>query len=282
MSVPADSDRVCTTFPKVKEVRAYIKDSEKGGQVGQGGDCHDVPTGHWIGGSAPHMPIANPMSGYEMYEDDRNSWGIGALGSLVVEVETTEGDKGVGVSLGGEAGCYIVEKHLSRFVEGQNPADIELMWDQMYKSTINYGRKGLPLQAISAVDLALWDLLGHLRREPVYQMLGGRTKPYLPVYSTTCDALQAKKFGFVGAKIGCPYGPSAGGEGLKKNVEMFKNTRKQVGDEFPLMLDCYMALTLSYSIQLARELKDLKFKWIEEALPPDDYQGYRELTSVCR
>ena len=58
------------------------------------------------------------------------------------------------------AGCFIVEKHLSRFVEGQDPRDIELMWDQMFRATINYGRKGLTLQAISAVDLALWDLLG--------------------------------------------------------------------------------------------------------------------------
>ena len=228
MSFLSDSDRKCTAFPKIKEVRAYTKDSQKAASVGQGGDCHDVPTGHWIDGSAPHMPIVNPMSGYELWEDIRASWGINALGSLVVEVETTEGDKGVGVSIGGAPGCYIVEHHLSRFVEGQNPGDVELMWDQMYRATLNYGRKGLPLQAISAVDLALWDLLGHLRREPVYQMLGGRTKPFLPVYSTTCDALQAKKFGFVGAKIGCPYGPSAGDEGLRKNVCMLRETRNQV------------------------------------------------------
>ena len=73
----------------------------------------------------------------------------------------------MGVTIGGEPGCYIVEKHLSRFVEGQDPRDVELMWDQMFNSTLNYGRKGLPLQAISALDLALWDLLGKLRNEPV-------------------------------------------------------------------------------------------------------------------
>ena len=228
MSFPNGSGRKCNTFPKIKEVRAYIKDAEKGGSSEQGGDCHDVPTGHWIDGSAPHLPIANPMSCYKLYKDIRSCWGINALGSLVVEVETTEGHKGVGVSIGGAAGSYIVEHHLSRFIEGQNPTDIELMWDQMYRATLNYGRKGLPLQAISAVDLALWDLLGHLRREPVYQMLGGRTKPYLPVYSTTCDALQAKNFGFVGAKIGCPYGPSAGDEGLEKNKHLLRATRNQV------------------------------------------------------
>lgn len=56
----------------------------------------------------------------------------------------------------------------SRFVEGQDPRDVELMWDQMFRATLNYGRKGLPIQAISAVDLAIWDLLGHIRNEPVY------------------------------------------------------------------------------------------------------------------
>ncbi len=51
----------------------------------------------------------------------------------------------LGVSIGGEPACYIIEHHLSRFVEGQDPSNIELMWDQMYRSTLNYGRKGLPM-----------------------------------------------------------------------------------------------------------------------------------------
>lgn len=63
---------------------------------------------------------------------------------------------------------------------------MELIWDQMWRSTMNYGRKGVAVQAISAVDLALWDLCGKVRNEPVYQLLGGNTKPSrLPVYATT-------------------------------------------------------------------------------------------------
>ena len=80
----------------------------------------------------------------------------------------------------------------------------------------------LIFQAISAVDLALWDLLGKLRKEPVYALLGGKTKDRLSVYSTTARPDKAKEFGFVGAKIPCPYGPSEGDEGLRKNVEFFK------------------------------------------------------------
>ena len=62
------------------------------------------------------------------------------------QVEADDGTVGVGVTIGGEPACYIVEKHLSRFVEGQDPRDVELMWDQMFRATLNYGRKGLPIQ----------------------------------------------------------------------------------------------------------------------------------------
>ena len=147
----------------------------------------------------------------------------------------------------------------------------------MFRATLNYGRKGLPLQAISAVDLAIWDLLGKIRNEPVYALLGGKTKQRLPVYSTTARPDLAKDFGFVGAKVPCPYGPSEGEKGLKKNIEFFKEWREKVGPDFPLMLDCYMALTVPYAIRLAKELEPFGLKWMEEFLPPDDYDGYKDV-----
>lgn len=264
-------------FPRIKCVRAYISESKP---EDQGADCHDVEDTHWINGFP--TPIANPMSGYEQYASTRKSWGINALGTLVVEVEADDGTCGVGVTIGGVPGCYIVEKHLSRFVEGQDPRDVELMWDQMFRATLNYGRKGLPIQCISAIDLALWDLLGKLRNEPVYALLGGKTKQRLPVYSTTARPDIAKQLGFVGAKIPCAYGPADGDEGLKKNVEIFKKWRETVGPDFPLMLDCYMALSVPYTIKLAKSLEPLGLKWIEEFLPPDNYDGYREVREALR
>ncbi len=201
---------------------------------------------------------------------------------MVVEVEADDGTTGVGVTIGGEPGCYIVENHLSRFVEGQDPRNVELMWDQMFRGTLNYGRKGLPLQAISAVDLALWDLLGKIRAEPVYALLGGKTKDRLPVYCTSSRPDIAKKLGFVGGKIPCPYGPADGDEGLRKNVDFFKAWREKVGSDFPLSLDCYMALTVPYAIRLAKALEPLGLKWMEEFLPPDDYEGYAEVRHALR
>ena len=109
------------------------------------------------------------MSQYPEFRATRTSWGIDVLGTLVVDVETRDG---------------IVEQHLARFVVGKTPWDIETIWDQMYRSTLFCGRKGLVLNAISAVDLALWDALGRIRQEPVYAMIGGAVREALTFYAT--------------------------------------------------------------------------------------------------
>ena len=111
----------------------------------------------------------------------------------------------------------------------------------------------------------------------MYSLLGGKSKDRLPVYMTSCRPDLAKEMGFVGAKIPCPFGPDAGEAGFRKNVEYFKAARELVGPDYPLMLDCYMSLTVPYAIRLARALAPHGLKWIEECLPPDDYDGYRQV-----
>lgn len=260
----------------ISGVRAYVMAPDE-----MGADYHNQTGSHWI----IDLPIANPMSVYEEYKAKRTSWGINALGTVLVEVELNDGTVGIGCSIGGEPACYIIEKHLSRFVEGQDPRNVELIWDQMWRATLPYGRKGLAVQAISAVDLAIWDCLGKLRGEPVYALLGGATKQKLPVYATTSRPDIAHQWGFQGAKIPCRYGPADGEVGLRKNIDVMAEAREQVGPGFPLRLDCYMALTVPYAIKLAKALAQFDLEWIEECLPPDDYDGYAELkralTGTC-
>lgn len=260
----------------ISGVRAYVMAPDE-----MGADYHNQTGSHWI----IDLPIANPMSVYEEYKAKRTSWGINALGTVLVEVELNDGTVGIGCSIGGEPACYIIEKHLSRFVEGQDPRNVELIWDQMWRATLPYGRKGLAVQAISAVDLAIWDCLGKLRGEPVYALLGGETKQKLPVYATTSRPDIAHQWGFQGAKIPCRYGPADGEVGLRKNIDVMAEAREQVGPGFPLRLDCYMALTVPYAIKLAKALAQFDLEWIEECLPPDDYDGYAELkralTGTC-
>src|SRR6201991_1912976 len=110
-------------LPKIKQVRAFVV---RGG----GADYHDQGEGHWIDDH-----IATPMARYPEYRQSRQSFGINVLGTLVVEIEAEDGTVGFAVTTGGEPACYIVEKHLARFLEGRDPADYEKIWDQMYFST---------------------------------------------------------------------------------------------------------------------------------------------------
>ncbi|CAN5614129.1 L-rhamnonate dehydratase [soil metagenome] len=257
---------------RIADIRTYLPISGK-----EGGDYHGRTAGHWIVDSV----ISNPMSVYPEYKESRLSWGIDAIGGLVVEIETDGGLTGVGITHGGEAGAYLINKHFRRFLIGSDPRDVERIWDQLWRASLYYGRKGITLCAISAVDLALWDLCGKLRDEPVYMLLGGRTKEFIPCYVTGIREKRYQELGFIGAKIPLQYGPADGYEGLKKNVERFAAAREAVGPDFDLMIDCYMSLTVQYTIDLAEALRPYRIRWIEEPLPPDDYDGHARIKAAC-
>lgn len=251
--------------PTIHRIRAFTL---RGG----GADYHDQTGDHWIDDH-----IATPMSKYPEYRQSRRSFGINVLGTLVVEVEASDGTVGFAVTTGGEPGAWIVEKHLARFVEGRKDTDLELIWDQMFLSTLYYGRKGIVLNAISGVDLALWDLLGKVRREPVYHLLGGAVREELTFYATSSRPDLAKEMGFIGGKMPLHHGPAEGDAGLRENIDELRTMRDRVGDEFWLMFDCWMSLDLDYAVRLAHAAHEHGLRWIEEALVPDDYWGYREL-----
>jgi len=139
-----------------------------------------------------------------------------------------------------------------------------------------YGRKGLPVAVISVIDLALWDLQGKIRNEPVYKLIGGATRERLDFYCTGPQPASAKAAGFTGAKVALPHGPDEGTEGLLKNVEYLRLQRASVGPEFPLRVDCYMSLTVSYTIELVKRCEELglRIDWWEECLSPDDFDGH--------
>ncbi len=255
---------------RIGDVRAWVIAGQ-----GVGGDYHDRAGGHWLIDTL----ISNPMSGYPEYKASRTSWGIAVLGGVVVEVECDDGTVGVATGLGGPPACFLIERHFRRFLVGSDPRDINRMWDQMYRASLPYGRKGLPVAALSVVDLALWDLLGRLRGEPVYRLIGGATRDALTLYCTGPRPDIYRDQGFWGGKVPLPEGPEAGPAGLRRNVAFIAAHREKVGVDFPLMVDCYMSLTLQYALDLAEALRPLGVYWIEEALSPDDVDGHRVLKS---
>ena len=239
-----------------------------------GADYHAQKDDHWIVGQ-----IATPMSRYKEYRATRKSWGIDVLGAVIVEVESSDGSIGIGVSTGGIPAAWIIQNHLSRFVIGKTVDQIELIWDQMYRSTLYYGRKGVVINAISAVDLALWDLLGKVRGLPVFDLIGGRVRDEITFYATGPRPDLAKEMGFIGGKMVLRHAPAEGELGLKKNIENFVEMREKIhhDDEFFLSYDCWMSLDLNYALRLVEALRPHNLKWIEECFPPDDYWSYQAL-----
>lgn len=253
---------------KITEVRVYTVASD-----GDGGDYHRQKQGHWLIDTL----ISNPMSGYEGYRHSRTSWGIGVLGSIVVEIETAGGQCGVATGFGGPPACWLIKNHFSRFLIGADARQLNLIWDQLFRASMFYGRKGMPIAAISVVDLALWDLIGKARDEPVYNLIGGKCRDEISFYCTGPRPDAVKALGFIAGKVPLPHGPADGEVGLRRNIEFLAAHREAVGPDFPLMVDCYMSLTVPYATRLAEKCKQLDIYWWEEVLHPDDVEGYVQL-----
>lgn len=250
--------------PRIVAVRALVV---RGG----GADYHDQPAGHWI-----DSQISTPMSKYPEYRAERRSFGINVLGTTVVEIEADDGTVGFAPTTGGEITAWIVERHLARFIEGALITDIERIWDQMYLASAFYGRRGVVLNTISCVDLALWDLLAKWRDEPVYQLLGGPVRDELQFYATGPRPDLAKKMGFIGGKMTLTHGPAEGDKGMAANLAELAAMRDAVGPDYRLKWDAWMSLDVPYAIELARRAADLGLYWLEEPFLPDDYWAYRD------
>lgn len=249
--------------PRVVAVRALVP------RTGQA----DLASDHWL----TRTTIASPMGRWPAFRSTRASWGIDAVGTVVVEVELSDGHVGVAPTLGGVPAAHLVEHALARFVEGRvlDRAGIAEAWDQMFTATMHYGRRGLAVHAVSAVDLALWDALGRSRGEPVWSLLGGREGSAVPLYATGPRPDVARQLGFVGGKLPLPAGAAEGEDGLRHDVELATRMREACGDAdgFFLAYDCWMSLDVPFAVRLAEAVVPLGFRWLEECLPPDDYWG---------
>jgi len=222
--------------------------------------------------------IANPMSLYPRFRDKRSSW-YGQQWAMVVEIETSDGLNGYGYVGGAYRGSLnAIEDQFKIFLEGADPFETERIWEQCFRASQYYGRRGAAISAISGIDIALWDLKGKALGKPVYELIGGKTKDRLKAYATTAAyGERHKAMGFRDVKIPVRHGPADGKEGLKENEEDIRKTRELIGPDGDLMLDCYMALDVPYTIQLAKIARQYGVKWIEEPVLPDKVDSYRRI-----
>ena len=213
------------------------------------------------------------------------------LGWLVVEIETEDGIIGIGnAALAPHTVKTLIDTQLAPMLIGQNVLDTEFLWQTMYRKTLAFGRKGIGMTAISALDIALWDAKGKVLGQPVFRLLGGRTKEKLQVYASRLYsqpledlAAEAQGYldqGFTMMKLRMGWGPKDGAAGMNRNVDLVKTLRETVGDDGDIMVDCYMGWSLEYAREMLRRLAPYNLRWVEEPLIADDIAGYADLRAM--
>jgi len=214
--------------------------------------------------------------------------------AVIVRAHTDEGLDGFGVvALGSEALARVVEDRLAPLVVDRDPFDTEILWELMYRSTFNIGRKGLALEAISGVDIALWDLKGKAVGKPVYALMGGRTRSRIRAYASAGYAMEdldrvaemARSYrdqGYTAMKMRFGWGPADGRAGMRRNVEMVRRLRDAIGDDMELMADAYMGWSAQYAIEMLAKLEPFELAWIEEPVSADDHAGYARIRASTR
>jgi L-rhamnonate dehydratase len=255
----------------------------------------------WRGRTVPPQPhfCTNPIDLLQLDDMRQRSDTADAMASfrfhgwLIVEVFTDSGLVGLGeAALAPRLTKQAIDLYLKPILVGANPQDIEYLWQLMYRWTMAFGRKGVGMTAISAVDIALWDLLGKATGQPVFRLLGGRTKKRIPVYasrlySQPLDALATearlyKDAGYTAMKLRFGWGPADGAAGMYKNVDLVRTVRDVVGDDVDVMADAYMGWTLDYARRMIPLLERFNLRWLEEPVIPDDLGGYVELKKLGR
>lgn len=204
-------------------------------------------------------------------------------------VSTDDGIQGLGEAFyyGGPAKIVanLIGDGYAPLLIGRDPFDTSVIWDFLYNWTRDQGMKGLPISALSAIDIALWDIKGKALGLPVYKLLGGSYRNKAHAYATGLyqpqnvpsvedalveEALGYKEDGFSAMKLKVGYG-------IEKDLRYVKALREAVGNDIVLMVDANHAYNAAEAIRLAKEMEKYDVYWLEEPVPPEDIDGYIEV-----
>jgi L-alanine-DL-glutamate epimerase-like enolase superfamily enzyme len=230
--------------------------------------------------------IAHPLT-QELPRPTVTSWGKYTEVSIVlVEVRTDAGITGVGEALARfspKAYADLIETSLKPRLVGQNPTAITAHWNTMRRA-LSGRAGGMLFEAISGVDIALWDILGKVANMPIHRLLGGMGRTEVPCYAASVnwgdddfmdrelDRYLEKGFPRIKVKIANP---------VKDACRRIERLRKRAGDDIDLCVDANWAYTLEEAVEVGRALTDNRYFWFEEPLRPEDETGYEELHRRC-
>lgn len=212
-----------------------------------------------------------------------SQWRFTRRETTLVEVSTDAGFEGWGEAYGPSAPiAAAVGEFFSPFVVGRDPRDTEALWDFLYARSIDYGQKGTLLAAISALDIAFWDIKARAAGVPLYRLLGGAPTEKIPCYATGFyysedyerafrqEAARYLELGFDAVKMKVGYG-------LERDVGLVRLVREAVGPRVRLMMDANHAYDPVTAIALGRRVEPLEIGWFEEPVSPLDVEGYLEV-----
>ncbi|MYE36133.1 MAG: mandelate racemase/muconate lactonizing enzyme family protein [Rhodobacteraceae bacterium] len=208
----------------------------------------------------------------------------------LVRIDTDEGITGWGECFGpgniAIANKGIVEGVIQPLVLGEHPLDRDVIWHKCYNLMRDHGQKGMPLQALSGIDIALWDIAGKIAGLPIHKLIGGSHRSDVAVYGYGMmlrpeepgklssrfrdEAISLKEMGFPAIKMKV-------GMGSKNDISLVEAVRDAIGDDLALMVDANHCYTTSEAFQVGHALEDLDIYWFEEPVAPEDLRGYREL-----
>lgn len=212
-----------------------------------------------------------------------------SLLATVVRVHSDEGLTGLGeciVRLGPGATRAVIEEVLAPVAIGRDVFDIEGIWDDMYRTMRARGHsRGYLLEAISGIDIALWDLLGKKLGLPVARLLAGHGRSAVPAYASSIlldtpavmagEAERLAAEGYTGIKMKVGGGRSA-------DIARMDAVRKAVGANVDVMLDANSGYDAPTAIAVGLHAETLGMFWLEEPVVPDDLPGYRRIRSALR
>jgi D-galactarolactone cycloisomerase len=234
----------------------------------------------------PHVlstPLEEPFSFSQGWVDKRST--------MIVEVLTDEGVTGWGESLchglqPPEVAASFVEFCFKTMLVGRDPFDVEVLWEEMYNRTRPFGG-GAAVNAMSGVDIALWDVIGRCLDRPIHKLLGGAFRSEVAPYATGFYRREGHKHieaGIEEARRHASEGFGAMklkvGFGVESDVEYVHAVREAVGSGVRLMMDANCAYDVPVARRLLLECRDANVHFFEEPLAPEDLEGYKALRNL--
>jgi D-galactarolactone cycloisomerase len=224
-------------------------------------------------------PVSQPFAYSRAWYDTRMA--------MIVEIETDAGPVGWGESYGPAYITSAVVQSVAPWLIGEDPLRTDYLWQEIYARLRDHGQKGVVIQGLSAIDIALWDIKGKHFGAPVYRLMGGPLRNQVQAYATglyrrksgnPLEYLAEEAAGYVAG--GFKAVKLKAGFGIEEDARVTRAVRDAIGPDVALMVDANHAYDATAAIRLGRKIEQYNIGWFEEPVPPEDIDGYQAVRAA--